>query len=252
MARIDTLANFVTDVATAIKNKTGKTDAITPANFDTEIESIEGGGKYAPRKISFSGYTGTELNDEIANLDTSKVTDMSSMFNNCSNITSLDLSNFNTSNVTSLSNTFKNCSKLTSLDLNYFDTLKVTSLDSTFYSCTNLESIYVNNWITSNVNNMRQVFANCNTLTSLNLSNWTTSNVSSMAYMFFGCKSLKHLDVRSFDFTKISSYDNVFNNVPTDCEIIVKDDTAKTWITEKFTTLTNVKTVAEKEAETSA
>lgn len=44
MARIDTLANFLTDVATAIKSKTGKTDAITPANFDTEINSIEVGG----------------------------------------------------------------------------------------------------------------------------------------------------------------------------------------------------------------
>ena len=44
MARIDTLANFLTDVAAAIKAKTGKTDTITPANFDTEINSIEAGG----------------------------------------------------------------------------------------------------------------------------------------------------------------------------------------------------------------
>lgn len=44
MARIDTLANFLTDVATAIKSKTGKTGTITPANFDTEIQSISGGG----------------------------------------------------------------------------------------------------------------------------------------------------------------------------------------------------------------
>lgn len=44
MARIDTLANFLTDVAAAIKSKTGKTNAITPANFDTEINSIEAGG----------------------------------------------------------------------------------------------------------------------------------------------------------------------------------------------------------------
>ena len=65
MARIDTLPNFVTDVAAAIKNKTGKTDPITPANFDTEIESIESsggsGGKYAPRYISFTSYTGTSF-----------------------------------------------------------------------------------------------------------------------------------------------------------------------------------------------
>lgn len=45
MARIDTLSNFLTDVAIAIKNKTGKTDAITPADFDTEIASIQGGGE---------------------------------------------------------------------------------------------------------------------------------------------------------------------------------------------------------------
>lgn len=44
MARIDTLGNFLTDVAAAIKEKTGKTEPITPANFDTEIESIEAGG----------------------------------------------------------------------------------------------------------------------------------------------------------------------------------------------------------------
>jgi hypothetical protein len=32
----------------------------------------------------------------------------------------------------------------------------------------------------------------------------------------------------------------MFSNVPTDCLIYVKDETAKSWITGKFTTLTNV------------
>ena len=44
MARIDTLGNFLTDVATAIRNKKGTTDTIVASNFDTEIESIETGG----------------------------------------------------------------------------------------------------------------------------------------------------------------------------------------------------------------
>ena len=44
MARIDNLKNFLTDIANAIKDKTGKPDNITPANFDTEIASIETGG----------------------------------------------------------------------------------------------------------------------------------------------------------------------------------------------------------------
>lgn len=44
MARTDTLGNFLTDVATAIRNKKGTTDTIVASNFDTEIESIESGG----------------------------------------------------------------------------------------------------------------------------------------------------------------------------------------------------------------
>lgn len=44
MARIDTLGNFLTDVATAIREKKGTTDTIPASDFDTEIASIETGG----------------------------------------------------------------------------------------------------------------------------------------------------------------------------------------------------------------
>ena len=44
MARTNTLGNFLTDVASAIRKKKGTTDTILASNFDTEIESIETGG----------------------------------------------------------------------------------------------------------------------------------------------------------------------------------------------------------------
>ena len=47
--------------------------------------------------------------------DTSAVTNMSSMFRLCSNLTTLDLSNFNTSSVTNMSYMFYRCSSLTSI-----------------------------------------------------------------------------------------------------------------------------------------
>ena len=47
--------------------------------------------------------------------DTSAVTNMSSMFDGCSNLTTLDVSNFNTSAVTNMSSMFYGCSKLTSI-----------------------------------------------------------------------------------------------------------------------------------------
>lgn len=43
MARIDTLTNFLTDVATSIRNKKGTSDEIPAQNFDTEILNLEGG-----------------------------------------------------------------------------------------------------------------------------------------------------------------------------------------------------------------
>ena len=44
MARVDNLENFLTDVASAIKQKTGVT-SITPSNFDTAINNISTGSK---------------------------------------------------------------------------------------------------------------------------------------------------------------------------------------------------------------
>ena len=90
MARTDTLGNFVTDIANSIREKTGKTDKIAANQFDTEIKNI----KYAPRRISFSYYNGTELDEEMANLDFKNITSAQSMFESCSSLKSLDLSNF--------------------------------------------------------------------------------------------------------------------------------------------------------------
>ena len=58
----------------------------------------------------------------INKFDTSKITDMSSMFSNCKNITSLNISNFNTKKVLLMSPMFSGCSNLTSLDLSNFNT----------------------------------------------------------------------------------------------------------------------------------
>ena len=221
MARIDTLANFLTDVASAIKTKTGKTDLITPANFDTEIASIESGGssKYAPSHVSFYGYNGTDLSDVIATLDTCNMTFMGSMFRECPNIISLDLSSFDTSNVTAMNHMFCNSPSLETINVSNFDTSKVTTLHFGFY---NLQKI-----------------------TSLDLSSWYTPNVTDMGYLFGSCKALRYLDIRNFDFTNVTVTDSMFSGVPTSCEIIVKDDAAKTWVQNINRNFTNVKTVAE-------
>ena len=174
----------------------------------------------------------------------SNVTNMNELYKSCSAAT-IDASGLNTSNIKYLYSLFHNCYNLTSLDLSNFNTSKAEEICNTFYGCSKLTSLNLSSFDTSNTRCMQYTFESCQSLTSLDLSNFNTSKVYTMDYLFDGCRSLKNLDIRNFDFTKVTSYTDMFRYVPTDCLIIVKDDTAKTWITSKFTTLTNVKTVAE-------
>lgn len=198
---------------------------------------------------------------DVSNFNTEKVINMSSMFSLRGNtggageIKKLILgSNFNTSSVTNMSNMFTGCAGLTNLDVSTFNTEKVTNMSSMFDGCSGLTNINLSNFNTSAVTNMSEMFDGCNGLTSIDLSNFNTSLVTNMSSMFQYCKNLTSIDIRNFDFTNVTSYSSMFgssasNGVPNDCLIIVKDDVAKTWITSKFSRLTNVKTIAEYESE---
>jgi len=78
----------------------------------------------------YSGAT----NVNVSNFDTSKVTNMSSMFYESKAI-NLDLSSFDTSNVIDMDWMFFN-NKSTLLDLSSFDTSNVTDMFGMFYFCT--------------------------------------------------------------------------------------------------------------------
>ena len=130
-----------------------------------------------------SGQANVVIDDEITN--------MNSMFNGCSNLTSLDLfTHFNTSKVINMRNMFCNCYNLTELDLSAFNTSKVTSMNSMFYNCPGLTSIDLSSFNTSNVTSMEHMFYGCNGLTTLDLSNFDTSNVTDMHGMFINCSNL--------------------------------------------------------------
>lgn len=203
----------------------GTYDIKNYASVNVNVANSGSGGSsiYAPRYISFANYTGFELDNEVRSLDTSNITSMASMFLNCNGLIRLNLYNFNTS--------------------------KVTDMSSMFMSNSLIKTIIVSSFNTSNVKNFSNMFSGCDDIESIDLSSFTcTTNPFysvNTENMFQNCKSLTKLDMRNFTFTRVKTYGGMFDNVPTDCEIIVKDDTAKTWITSKFTTLTNVKTVAE-------
>ena len=101
---------------------------------------------------SFSTYTPTSLLNffsylpkletitGLEYLNTEKATDMSSMFYNCSSLTSLDVTHFNTAKVTDMSFMFASCGALTTIYVSdKFVTDKVTKGSNMFNNCKNLK-----------------------------------------------------------------------------------------------------------------
>lgn len=217
MARIDTLSNFLTDVADSIREKTGNTEPISCEDFDTEIESISGGGVGIDNCSSFfesgirteqfsdlfplvkkpkiaqkmfkaiQSFNSTNVNlpsdfdNYLKSMDTSQTTDMSEMFANIGGNTELmlDLSNFDTHSVTTMSKMFSQLGRK-----NNYEYWSLSSLD-------------ISNFNTSNVTDMSDMFSylwllgNVLDLSHFNTANDKTVNMSQMFYNLYCINTIK-------------------------------------------------------------
>ena len=157
-------------------------------------------------KALVSSITGLE------HLNTSQVTNMESMFENCYILENLDLNGFNTASVTDMRNMFSNCRSLTSLNVKDWDTGNVTDMYGMFFNCAALTSLNVRNWNTGKVTNMQNTFSNCSALTSLDVSNWNTANVTITLSMFESCSALTSLDLNNWNTSKFGFMYNMFKD----------------------------------------
>lgn len=202
---------------------TSLTSGVRPT-FNTEFtrytvnETQNGDGTYtttiastitgdAPKSISFSGATNLY---SVEYINTSKITNMNSMFKNCSSLIYLDVSGWDTSKVTDMSDIFYNCSGLTSLDLSGWDTSLITNMSNMFAGCSSLSSLDISGWSTSRVTAMNDMFDGCSLLTSLDLSSFNTSLVTTTSDMFKDCSSLTSLDLSSWNTSKVTNMTTMF------------------------------------------
>ena len=153
---------------------------------------------------------------DLTNFNTTKVENMFGMFNGCENLSSLVISNFNTANVTDMSNMFYLCKNLSSLDIPNFNTANVTDMSYMFDTCQKLTELNLSNFKTKKVKNMRYMFSYCNKLKKLNLSNFNTANVTNMTCMFINCKELSSLDISNFNTAKVKDMSSMFKN----CQVL--------------------------------
>ena len=121
-------------------------------------------------------------------IDSSQVTGMKNMFQNCYALTSVPA--MDTRNVTYMGYMFRGCWSLTSVP--DMDTSRVTNMGSMFIDCRALTS--APDMDTSRVTSMGYMFRGCWSLTSV--PDMDTSRVTFMGFMFEGCSSLTDGGVR--------------------------------------------------------
>lgn len=183
------LSAVFTDIANAIREKSGSTEQMKPINMADNITAIKTSSLKTLLDATkscfylFKQYKGTSIDELINYGDTSNVTTFEEMFNYCSNLTSVPL--LNTSNATTMVNMFFSCTNLASIPL--FDTSKVTNMRGMFSGCSKLKAIPLLD--TSNVDTMTDWLTSCVILESI--PQIDVSNVTSFKNAFLNCARLK-------------------------------------------------------------
>ena len=197
MARIDNLTNFLTDVATAIKDKKGTNDTIKASDFDTEITNLPSGGS-EPEK----GYI---INEYNSNGFPSKITIKNA------GVPTYALGSYNSSSRTVISK------GLTELVLP--DNLSSISEGVCKY-CTNLETVNFPKTLTSIGNS---AFDNCklSNVREIDFSEVTTSEktigTDTFAYTSIETLTIKNQSSKALELGK---YCFAYNTVMTELKLI--------------------------------
>ena len=191
--------------------------------YQNQITQISFEGKVISGSFEanlFAGFSNLIQVNNAQNFDVSTATVMSSMFTNCSSLTSIDVSNWDVSNATNLNAMFNQCNSLTKLDVSSWNTSNVTDLGLTFSGCSKLTSLDVSNWDISQVTTLSSTFANCSGVSNLDVSNWNTGRVTDMSNTFNACRGLTSIDVSGWDLSNAKTIKSMFsfcsklNNIP--------------------------------------
>ena len=186
-----------------------------------------------PNGITFSGSTFTEFDG--SKYDWSMVYDCYSMFNNCSNLTTITgmdglkplymeymfcncdnfenfdfVYNWDVSQMKDMRRVFASSNFEDTNLLSNWNTSNVTNLTE-FFSSTNIKNIDgLSNWDMSKVENMYGMFYNCYELENIVFPNWNVSSLKSLDHLFYGCDSLKTVDLSNLDLSNVEDMSIMF------------------------------------------
>lgn len=197
---------------------------------------------------SNSGGTGLFMNCENLvdlklpkNFITSKVTNISDMFNGCKKLTSLDLSGWDTSKITTMNNMFAYTGKINMIDLSnwdlsslkvhvdrwnsgfrdvfkgsYCENIKLPNMNFgkdakyDFSELSYLKSFYAPQLVNANITSVDNMFYNDKKLNYVDMHDWDFSNVTYISGMFGNCIELTTIDTSTWDVSKVTNMYNMF------------------------------------------
>ena len=140
---------------------------------------------------------------DVSQLDTTSITEMTSMFSGCRNLTEIvGLENIDTSSVKNMYSMFYNCNNITEINVSGFNTNCVINMEKMFSRCFRLGTIDVSGFNTSQVVTMREMFSGCSEISNLDVKSWNVGSVTNMYYMFNSTSAthkLKELNVSNWD-----------------------------------------------------
>ncbi len=162
--------------------------------------TVKGNGEYCEYpQHTYSPWYPYRESIKTAEVRLSLIENPSFMFEDCVNLTSVDISQLDTSLSTNLSAMFRGCSSLKSIDLSKMNTSKATQISAMFADCSSLETLDLSNFDTSNVTAMSSLFSYAKNLKHIQFGEkFTTAKVTRSPYMFEGCYAIEELDLSSF------------------------------------------------------
>ena len=153
------------------------------------ISNLEISNKITDTKYMFDNTKSTTIDFVDSNgntkFDTSGVTNMSYMFSNSKNLTTINgLNKLNTSNLKDIGAMFYNCSSLTSLDLSNWDVSSVNNISNMFRGCSELKTLIAGHESETNVTALNGLKVD------IDLSDCTKLNVQSIQAICSGLANL--------------------------------------------------------------
>ena len=168
-------------------------------------------------------------------LSSDHTTDMSSLFEDCYSLKSLDLTHLKVEKNQCARNIATGCATVKTLDFSNMDTSAETYLSGWLRGCNSLTSVNLGGrFSTAAAEDLSEMFKDCSSLTQLDLSNFNTAKVTNMAGMFYGCKLLASIDITHFDAGKVTDMSSMFSW----CEAITSLDLSH-FIAPKLTNMDN-------------